>query len=148
MIVYWEEKSAVAAVLVTCAVPDPVSVPAPETITAAAGVKIAPALIFKLPATLKLVFALIAAEVLVIVNALNEVAELPLIVWAAAPLNVTVPELCVNVPLFVQLPPMFKAGGADNMAPASIITLPPQVKLEVDKFRDALSSRCQFPPAP
>jgi hypothetical protein len=42
VIVYWLEKSGVAAVRVTCAVPEPLNVPAPLTISAAAGWKVAP----------------------------------------------------------------------------------------------------------
>jgi len=38
LIVYWEEKSGVAVVLVTFAVPEPVNVPEPEITWAAAGV--------------------------------------------------------------------------------------------------------------
>ena len=49
VMVYCDKKSAVAAVLVTCTVPAPVSVPAPEMNTAATGIKM-PSTINVLPA--------------------------------------------------------------------------------------------------
>jgi len=47
----------------------------------------------------------VTGKVLFIVRLLNVVVEEPNICCAAVPLNVTVHELAVKVPLFVQLPP-------------------------------------------
>ena len=65
-IVYWLAKSGVTAVRVTCAVPEPVSVPEPEIISAAAGWKIALELIVNAPAAEKLPLALTAPEVAIV----------------------------------------------------------------------------------
>ena len=57
VIAYWLEKSGVAAMRVTCAVPEPVRpvAPAPEIITPAAGVKVVFVLIVNAPLMTRLV---------------------------------------------------------------------------------------------
>ncbi len=56
----------------------------------------------------------------------------PVIVWAAAPLNVTVPELCVNVPEFAKLPDI------DNVAAGAVNVPAVSVKLVVSSESDAV----------
>lgn len=105
---YWLAKSAVAEVLVTWTMPEPVIAPAAPALlitTAAKGVMIvAEPFILRVPATLKLTVGVIADEVLEIVKLLKDVVEAPLIDWVAVPFNVMVPELWVKVPPLVKLP--------------------------------------------
>ena len=86
----------------------------------------------KVPATVKLLVDKdTPPEEFVIDKLLNELAP-ELSVWAAPPLNVTVPLLCVNVPELVKLPLIFNVVGAVNVpavmvnaAAVSEVVLPP-----------------------
>src|ERR1041385_2748296 len=92
VIVYCDEKSAVAAVRVTRAVPEPVSVPVPLITVAATGAKIAFApLTLRLPLTAKLLFAASGCVVFESVR-LKIVILVPLLMlWAPVPLKLNVP---------------------------------------------------------
>ena len=53
----------------------------------------------------------------------------------AVPLKVTVPELCVKVPEFVQLPPIERLPLVEmNVLPVELLTLPVTVTLPVPKL--------------
>ena len=117
VIVYCEEKSAVAAVRVTFVVPLPVSVPAPLITSAAAGVNVPSTVI--VPPTLKL------PEPLVV----------PLIVRL---LKASVPELEIDEPLFIvivpelatKLPETFTVNAVATEKLADVVTpLPLMVRL-------------------
>ena len=65
--------------------------------------------------------------VLVTVILLKSVTELPLILWVEDPLNTTVPDPLLNVPLLLKLPATFKVVGAFSVP---VIEIPE--KLEAD----------------
>jgi hypothetical protein len=96
VIVYWELKSAVAAVRVTWTVPVPVRVPAPLIIFAAEGVKVELEPRVKVPATAKLLLPVTVAELAVV--RLKNVSE-PELVIEAPLFMVIVPAVGVKVPV-------------------------------------------------
>lgn len=134
VIVYCELKSAVAAVLVTRAVPLPVSVPVPLTIIAAAGDRTAFALMVRVPFAAKFVAAETAAPVFEIVMLLKVVAVEPPMACAAVPLNATVLVFAVNVPaLLVKLPLTERLPPALNVNVLFVIVrLPVTARLPVE----------------
>src|ERR1051326_2109952 len=130
VIVYCVRKSAVAAVRVTRAVPLPVSVPVPPTITAAAGFRMALALMVRFPLVLKFVFAVTAALVLASVRSLKVVVVVPLMVCAEVPFSTTVPAPCVNAALFVKFPAMLMVVAVPILnVPAESVSVPLSVSV-------------------
>jgi len=150
VIVYCEEKSAVAAVRVTFTVPLPVSVPPPLRMTNAAGVSVAPAPIVRLPEELKFRLALkpLVLLTLTLLKAIVAVVVPPNAVAAGVPgvlkftvldvvnvngvtavvLTVQLPRnVCVSEvpPLKVAVPPMVRLPLSVNAPPA---VLAPEVE--------------------
>src|SRR5262249_3073576 len=81
-----------------------------------------PVVMSRLPATVTLLVSVDETEELAI-RLLNGVADEPPTV-CVAPLSVTLPLLCVNVPPLLQLPATSKAAGAVT-EPALMVKLPP-----------------------
>ena len=114
VIVYCELKSAVADVLVTWAVPVPVSVPAPLITFATEGVNTEEESIVKVPPTAKLLL-LVTEDVLAVVR-LKKVSE-PEFVIEEPLFRVMVPELGVKVPVTFNVPSMLAVLLAEVMLP-------------------------------
>ena len=111
VIVYWLAKSAVAAVRVTLTVPKPVKVPAPEMISAAAGVKVAPEFTVKVVTTEKLPLEVTLAELAMV-----------------RLLKARVPELAILAPLFRVMVP---ADGAKTALEPTVKAAPTEKLAEV-----------------